>query len=792
MRPVRLRLQGFTAFRSMPAPIDFSDVDLFALTGPTGSGKSSIVDAICFALYGSIPRLDKGRVEPVISLGAQEARIHFEFTVDGAPYTVARIVKRQPRGGAVQAEATLEGGPEVVSGADQVTEAVEHLLGLPFEDFTRSVVLPQGEFAAFLHDKPARRQDLLRRLLDLGVYERMRRLAQNRKTTLDAEAALLEHQVSELGEVEPGELDAARARADAVRSLLAEVEGVLPRLDALSVAATEAVRSVALLDARIDAVTRLRRPDGVERLAAATAEAAAAVDAARSEVSSAVEAVAASEQAVAAAGDEARLTETLHLHDRLSDLQGRRATGAGLVAASEEELVSARTAARQARMALSAAVEAELAARVAHAAHAIRAELKAGDHCPVCGQEVPAVPEVQAPAALVESESLRAEAEKEDRRAAAEVERLIGQLAAYRDRLAEVDGELASVAGVLESRPALEAIRESLSALESARRAAKAERSREQEARTRLEKAVAASERARSDEAGAWEELDRVRDSVAELGPPSVPRVDLVSAWEVLLTWCGAVTEDLDAERSKAQTEAEKVTVEREALVAGFVERAAALDIATDGAGFHRDVIEASLTAAGRVDRIEERVRRLAEAAETAADRRKRADVAGALSRHLAANGFQSWILEEAFHGLVASANVMLGQLSQGAYSLHVDRRDFVVVDHRNADETRSVRTLSGGETFLVSLSLALALAEQLSMVGGSGGARLESIFLDEGFGTLDAETLETVSAVIQELGATGRTVGIITHVTDLAEQVPVRFEVRKLPGGSVVNRVES
>ena len=73
-----------------------------------------------------------------------------------------------------------------------------------------------------------------------------------------------------------------------------------------------------------------------------------------------------------------------------------------------------------------------------------------------------------------------------------------------------------------------------------------------------------------------------------------------------------------------------------------------------------------------------------------------------------------------------------------------------------------------------------------------SGTARLESVFLDEGFGTLDAETLDTVAAVIHELGADGRTVGLITHVSDLANQIPVRFEVSKQAGGATVTRVEA
>ncbi|MDQ3343478.1 MAG: AAA family ATPase, partial [Actinomycetota bacterium] len=74
MRPTRLELQGFTAFREA-VTVDFSDADLFALSGPTGAGKSSLIDAMCFALYGSVPRLDRRTVAPIIAAGVIEARV---------------------------------------------------------------------------------------------------------------------------------------------------------------------------------------------------------------------------------------------------------------------------------------------------------------------------------------------------------------------------------------------------------------------------------------------------------------------------------------------------------------------------------------------------------------------------------------------------------------------------------------------------------------------------------------------------------------------------------------------
>ena len=97
------------------------------------------------------------------------------------------------------------------------------------------------------------------------------------------------------------------------------------------------------------------------------------------------------------------------------------------------------------------------------------------------------------------------------------------------------------------------------------------------------------------------------------------------------------------------------------------------------------------------------------------------------------------------------------------------------------------MRTLSGGETFQASLALALALSAQMSALAAAGAARLDSIFLDEGFGTLDPETLEVVATTLETLAQGQRMVGVITHVAALAERVPVRFH--GLPGRADLQR---
>ncbi|MGH8932937.1 MAG: AAA family ATPase, partial [Egibacteraceae bacterium] len=197
MRPTKLELSGFTAFRDAEM-VDFADADLFALVGPTGAGKTSIIDALCFALYGSVPRLDKRAVAPVISVGKREARVRFDFTIDGRAYTASRVVRRSGQG-ASTAEARLEHAGEVIAGdAEGVTKAVTELVGLTFDQFTTCVVLPQGDFARFLRDTPKGRQELLVRLLDLDVYRRMAQAANQRAATCAALAQAASEQLASL------------------------------------------------------------------------------------------------------------------------------------------------------------------------------------------------------------------------------------------------------------------------------------------------------------------------------------------------------------------------------------------------------------------------------------------------------------------------------------------------------------------------------------------------------------------------------------------------------------------
>jgi exonuclease SbcC len=160
------------------------------------------------------------------------------------------------------------------------------------------------------------------------------------------------------------------------------------------------------------------------------------------------------------------------------------------------------------------------------------------------------------------------------------------------------------------------------------------------------------------------------------------------------------------------------------------------------------------------------------------------------LATWLNAGNFQQYLMSSAFERLAHEGSSHLKALSNGRYTFAYNEREFQVIDQWNGDDARSVNTLSGGESFLASLSLALALAESLAELNLSGGAvALESLFLDEGFSTLDAESQSRVADALQVLQGGKRLIGVITHVQALADQMPARIEVERTLSGSRVRQ---
>ena len=170
------------------------------------------------------------------------------------------------------------------------------------------------------------------------------------------------------------------------------------------------------------------------------------------------------------------------------------------------------------------------------------------------------------------------------------------------------------------------------------------------------------------------------------------------------------------------------------------------------------------------------------------------ADLCGGLGANQLKMTLSSFVLAARLEEVAAAASVRLLPMTQGRYSLvHTDgsarggARSGLGLLARDSwtGQDRETSTLSGGETFLASLALALGLTDVV--VAESGGARIDALFVDEGFGTLDEDTLDEVMDVLDGLREGGRVVGLVSHVAELRTRIPAQVLVRKTRTGSDV-----
>jgi exonuclease SbcC len=813
VRPIRLEVEGFTSFREKQS-IDFSGLDLFAITGPTGSGKSSLIDALVFALYGQVPRVGDD-YKQLISHGAERLNVLLEFEVGRSRlrYRVARTAR--PAGASKQRLERVEGAEAqpLADKAREIRSHIEQILGLDYDGFTRAVVLPQGQFDEFLKGEPKERRKILVSLLNLGIYDAVQRLANQKNADARKETAFIAEQLE-------------RDFADATRETLEERGGELAKAEE-EVAALE--KTQAALGEGLTLARKLRTArqeiDGQARDAAQEEEKRKAAedmlargDETRAALEGELEARAGQidrlgldlewQRTLLTAKPQAEQLASLRAQlERLAEARAEKQSfleaGQTALVAAESAVPAAEGAQREAEAELQAAREEREETHRRHAAAALRRELTVGEPCPVCEQTVPAVPKADAlaldqaearvtraqkaaRAATAAAETARLDLQKAQagaaglRRELAQVEEQAGQLTSSGAELAN-DLRAAGFGGddVADAPRLLEEIQSELKTLDAAQRAKidlEAKRRTIEEKLSGLQAELAAAAARRDGAIARLEEISARREAasaIVEQIEPALGDLATREGWDPLerRDAGGDEVDTLEARRSARQQESNALAT-RVGALRGEVER------------LGRKIVRAT-------ELREKKTRLDAEAA-----------LLKTLSDHLRANELVAWIQEEALRRLAADGSHHLALLSQGRYALRLGsgetagagarvEQDFFVVDHWNADGIRSVRTLSGGETFLASLALALALAESLARLsaGGRAAEALESLFLDEGFGTLDGETLDTVVSALDALHGGQRVVGVVTHVRELAERLPARLEVRR-SGGSTATAV--
>jgi exonuclease SbcC len=846
MRPLKLRLRGFTSFRD-EQELDFTDRTVFAITGPTGSGKSSILDAMTYALYGAVERVGR-ECNQLVTHGMNRMSVTLDFDVDGKQY---RITRSTPVTGStkVTLERCVDG--KFVSygeGADRVRECdriIQGLVGLDYTGFTRSVLLPQGKFAEFMSGEARERRDILSDLLGLGLFRRMAQRAG--RLASDAEhAATVKRElvVSSFGDATPESVELARQVAQQLAERVARHERVAHevgaiaerwrddqlRLGELRTCAIDLQGLVADIEAAIGAVGDLTTAIAAhsvdfERAMTAVQSAAEQTRSARVEREAAESAWGTQLELVAVQGTANRLPE-LRSRLALRDRELERSLAEGPVRETElAELDTAHsTAVEHEKMS-----ELELTAAQAHTrelehadkAASLTAGLSIGDACPICGKPLESLPEHPGAPAIAEARSRARASEQALKKARAAVVDLQQQVIGKRRDIEEADKDAARRRDELakqrcEVEQAEVEVRTALRAFETDDPAAVlttriqqladfAARERDAEQRESDANQLLAALRGHGELL-----LQRLAQQRERLEAPNVvlltratgmlpdfvlesPDAPAVGATAAELLAFGRLRAELLVglvraveARARSLESAGKAALEQAQVLAGDLAAPATAIVAlVDALTKARleataEHVSSEARATSLASRLEERTTLEAEIAEQV----DQAGVYSELAYDLRQDRLVAFLQDRALQTLAAAGTRHLQGLSGDRYALRFARHTFWVVDRWNGDEERTVRTLSGGETFLASLSLALALSEQVRSLSITERARLDSLFLDEGFGTLDPESLRVVQDAIEQLGGDGRLVGVITHVRDLAEALP-RIEVEKSTRGS-------
>lgn len=815
MRPRELTVRGFRSYADETS-FTWDGRSLVGVVGPIGSGKTSILDGVSFALYGKTPRVERD-TKSLINQRRDAMHVALTFEVDGTTWRAVRTLRRG--GASAHALYRLEDGAEieVADRARDVGEKVEALLGLDFDAFRRSVLLAQNQFAEFLEATGTERNQVLKGVFGFDRLDAMRAVVKERLDAIAGRLAVLadRRQTAATDRTELGErrsqLDAAEARAAALEELRVPFEEMKEIIDASAKKAAEAESRVARLSDLADRIPDPAQTEERLRGAEQSAEAvAAATEAHAVAARRRLEAVTALEEALsgvggrpglADAGDRVGAWRTARDQAERStriEEQARVAVDAAETAAREtsaqraESAATAESAAVAEAQAVAALVQAQDAlrgARQEHRAHSLRGDLATGEPCPVCLRPVDQIPETEAPDLLEEAE-----------RAVADGTRGVGRLgeatrlAATEEAKAEVAATTAEEAAATARQVAAESAETAAAdrtalveaaeatahllgegdpeqglvdlraivdagevALAGATATEEAERDALEAARTAATEATAALGALRTNLATVAGSLEV--DLKLHETPDSL-RAGLVQLREAWITRVRQAEED----RERAAEESEAAAAARRDLLdgAGLAESDDVVDVLS--------AARAEVTGlAGMLEVLEKRLADLESLDADEAELEASSQTLTRLHADLAPSRFLAFVLDERRRALGDLASEHLEVLTAGRYRFD-ESGDFLVVDLSAADAVRSAASLSGGESFLASLALALALSEVVSREGG----RLDAFFLDEGFGSLDPEHLDLAMDGIERLVTSDpeRLVVVVSHVPAMRDRI--------------------
>ena len=860
MKPLKLIMHAFGAYAEEQI-VDFSllgDKTFFLIHGPTGAGKTTILDAISFALYGTASgdlRESKNLRSDYASPSAK-TQVDFTFRSGSKKYEVVRspeqeVAKLRGEGTRkIPAAAALYeiSGDErnvIASGINDVTKQVETILGFKAEQFCQLVLLPQGEFRRFLIAESKDRKSILETLFKTGIYRQIEQLLADKSKQIEREYEDLKKQRSYL--LETAECENKEALLAKKGSCLSEQKTLendfttAQKALEQAKAAHQAAQTLTTAFAEAETATKAHailagQAEEIKnkRTILENAERASLVEpyhfACQKAYQKQTEATEQNtkKQALLTAAQEktgllqerlgavlpaaiSNIADTLQelLTGTITDIQ--KAKNANVVydkfAKTEEAIKKSEKKLSVCEQELKQTQEAETAAKeelkklqdlqIKSLASHLAINLHEGMPCPVCGSTthpLPAASEALAEVNMEASERNLSAAQQAVIAVSGTYKAVEAQLKEQREQLAALQEECSSC-----SFSTKEELLKFLQTLENKQRTLQTLQKEHNElqlllTRTTAEAASAATYLAEA-ETAFQESREEYKNRLGDNGfadqtaflaarRPAAEQSSLkqeVSSYEQRLV---AARDRLT--RAKAAIEGKELPKLSE--FAAVENKAAEVqqELSNRLAVMAKDIrqITELLT---KLEKLEERSKTLEEIYKNTSSLAQCAQ--GNNTRRLTFSGF---VLQSILDDVLQAANMRLTHMSRGRYNL--SRLDEVTDARRESGLSievmdsftgisRPVKTLSGGEIFLASLSLALGLSDVVQAY--AGGIRLDTILVDEGFGSLDPESLDMAIRTLTDLQKGGRLVGIISHVAELKERISTRLEITPGPRGS-------
>ena len=847
----RLDLHNFLAWRA-PTPIDFDGLALACLTGENGAGKSSLLDAITWALWG---KARAKRDEDLIHLGQREMRVSLDFEQDGLRYRASRRRSRSGRGsrGALDLFVFGEAGARPINedGMRRTQDKINAILRLDYETFVHSAFLQQGKADAFALKTPAERKAILADILRLDRWSAHEARVKRDLRQVSEQSAILAHDIGRMTDeiaAEPGlqaELTQLEKACDEAEAQLAEKVAAHAKV---ANAAHDLRRERENL-ARMERQLATRRADiaatdrEIARLNSKIADYetvvadAAAIEAGYQKLQSARQKQSAIAESLAQLQALDQQTHALdqELAAEKADMQSQRDVTRERVAGLKRQIESATEhdlAASQKQLddltALSAQRDRETddLARMGRRQTRLRTQLESlteqgralsdrlerlkladGDACPLCGNPLT---EAHRDAMMRQLSDERDALRQRYRETSAEIKAIATKT---QERQATIDGW----AGRLKGLPALqEHVGVAKAGLAKAR-AAEAELAREQSDLDALNTRLR-DERFGEDLRRQLRELAESRSALSQdteaaaIDETQLKTLDVFDQQQRRLEFARMQLPETRESRDRA---AHKLDALQAALAADETELAriqsdiATLESAAEQELALRDQLDQMRLDAGslREDRAiaRQKLNAIAALRDSQATLQKRLDATRHEKRLLddlrlafSRDGLPALLIETALPALEAEANALLSRLSGGGMRVAFrSQRETVAgktvetLDIEIADDlgVRDYALYSGGEAFRINFAIRIALSRLLAR---RVGATLNTLFIDEGFGSQDAAGRQKLIEAIRVIRGDFEQILVITHIDELRDAFPVQLLVEKTDEGSRARVLQS